>query len=232
LCALDLASAFDKVNHYALVVKLMDRAVPRVFISILLCWYGKVFTVVRWNVCISYTVKLTAGVRQSGVLSPLLFAVFVDDVLNKLKKSSLGCYLNGLCLNAIMYADDLFLLSISFCDLQRMIDICLQEFDAIDMLINVKKSVCMRIGPCHKFENSRVVVNNDALEWKHELKYLGVYLISGIRLHCNLHTARQKYFRALNGIFSKIGTRSPMTALSLINSNVRYLYCLTVLSLI
>ena len=74
-------------------------------------------------------VKLTAGVRQGGVLSPLLFAVYVDDLLIKLSKSSLGCYINGLCLNSIMHADDLLLLSISVYDLQKMIDLCLHEFD-------------------------------------------------------------------------------------------------------
>ena len=30
LCALDMSKAFDKVNHYALFNKLMDRQVPRV----------------------------------------------------------------------------------------------------------------------------------------------------------------------------------------------------------
>ena len=89
LCALDLASAFDRVNHFALFSKLMNRHVPRKFIALLKCWYDKVFTVVRWNYCLSHTVKLTAGVRQGGVLRPLRFAVFVDELLEKLKKSSL-----------------------------------------------------------------------------------------------------------------------------------------------
>jgi len=40
-----------------------------------------------------------------------------------------------------------------------------------------------------------------------------------------LQTARQKYFRALNGIFAKIGSRSsPRVILSLVNS-----FCLPVL---
>jgi len=28
LCAMDMAKAFDKVNHFALIVKLMERSVP------------------------------------------------------------------------------------------------------------------------------------------------------------------------------------------------------------
>ena len=90
LCALDLASAFDKVNNFALFTKLMDRGIPRKFLATLRCWYSKVFCTVKWNLCLSYRVQLTAGVRQGGVLSPYLFAMYVDDVLIKLRRSSLG----------------------------------------------------------------------------------------------------------------------------------------------
>ncbi len=103
----------------------MLRNVPRHFLLTLMSWYNKAFTVVRWESCFSHQVKLTAGVRQGGVLSPLLFAVFVDDLLVKLRNSSLGCYIKGICLNAAMFADDLLLLSISVCDLQRMVNVWL-----------------------------------------------------------------------------------------------------------
>lgn len=42
--------------------------------------------------------------------------------------------------------------------------------------------------------------------------------VSGNVLKCNLQTVRQKHFRALNGLFAKIGIRSPMVTLSLIDS--------------
>ena len=159
-----MASAFDRVNYFAFFSKLINRHVPRKFIALLKCWYDQVFTVVRWNYCLSHTVKLTAGVRQGGVLSPLLFAVFVDELLEKLKKSSLGCYISGICLNGVMYADDLLLLAISICDLQRMVDICIKEFEDIDMAINVKKTVCMRIGQRHKADACRIVINGESLD--------------------------------------------------------------------
>lgn len=226
LCALDLASAFDRVNHYALFSKLMDRNVPRKYIAILKCWYVKVSTVVRWNDCISHSVRLTAGVRQGGVLSPLLFALFVDDLLVKLSKCSLGCYISGICVNAVMYADDILLMSISVCDMQKMVDLCIKEFNEVDMAINVKKSICMRIGPRHNVDVSKIAINAETLEWKNELKYLGVNFLSANVIRCNLQIMRQKYFRALNGIFYKIGTRSsPMVILSLVDS-----FCIPILS--
>jgi hypothetical protein len=54
------------------------------------CWNDKMFTCVRFGPAISKFVKLQAGVRQSGVPSPHLLAVFIDDMLKLLAKSTLG----------------------------------------------------------------------------------------------------------------------------------------------
>jgi len=48
-----------------------------------------------------------------------------------------------------MYADDLILLSISLVDMQSMINICVEEFDSIGMIVNSQKSSCLRNGPPH-----------------------------------------------------------------------------------
>ena len=72
-----------------------------------------------------------------------LFACYVDEMLRKLNNSGLGCHINHLCYNAIMYADDILLMSISISDLQILVDICSKELILIDMIVNVCKSVCM-----------------------------------------------------------------------------------------
>ena len=113
-------------------------------------------------------VQLKAGVRQGAVLSPYLFAIFVDDLLIKLQHSKLGCHVSRNCLNAIMYADELLLMSISVNDLQLMVNLCIEEFENLDMLINVKKSVCMRIGHRHVAIVNNIVRQNQSMDWKCE----------------------------------------------------------------
>lgn len=56
LCALDLAKAFDKINHHALFLKLMDRNIPLKYIHLLRCWYAKLFTIVKWKDSLSSSV--------------------------------------------------------------------------------------------------------------------------------------------------------------------------------
>ena len=43
----NMAKAFDKVNHYALFIKLLDRNVPLAIMNILINWYSVSAAVVR-----------------------------------------------------------------------------------------------------------------------------------------------------------------------------------------
>ena len=169
LCALDMSKAFDRVNHYALFIKLMDRNVPVALINILIHWYGICTAFVRWDSEFSDVICLQCGVRQGGVLSPVLFTVYVNDVIMALSVSGYGCYFHSLFVGCIMYADDLMLLSPSLCDLQLMIDICCDELEKIDMSLNVSKSQ-VRIGELHARKVNSVVINGSPVEFVAEMK--------------------------------------------------------------
>ena len=49
LCALDISKAFDKMNHYALYIKLMHRNVPHSFLAELMNRYSKCCAFVLWG---------------------------------------------------------------------------------------------------------------------------------------------------------------------------------------
>ena len=108
VCMLDMSKAFDKINHYALYIKLIKRNVPCTFLRVIINWYAKCTAVVRWNSAYSETFKVMCGVRQGGVLSPVLFAVYVNDLIERLKKSRLGCFVTDLywavlCMQMTLY---------------------------------------------------------------------------------------------------------------------------------
>ena len=49
------------------------------------------------------------GVKQGGVLSPLLFCVYLDGLLSALSKSKVGCFIGDFFTGALAYADDIVL---------------------------------------------------------------------------------------------------------------------------
>ena len=78
-------------------------------------------------------IRMTCGVRQGGVLSPVLFAIYVDDIANSLCSSKLSCFVGEMYVSCFMYADDIMLLSASINMLQRMLKICETEAYCLDM---------------------------------------------------------------------------------------------------
>ena len=59
----------------------------------------------------SSTFRITNGTRQGSVLSPILFSVYLDDLLISLRKLQLGCHIGEWWFVALGYADDLILLA-------------------------------------------------------------------------------------------------------------------------
>ena len=57
--------------------------------------------------------QLTRGIRQGGVLTPYLFAVYVDDLIASVEHIRFGCFNKSTCISIVMYADDILLLSSS-----------------------------------------------------------------------------------------------------------------------
>ena len=55
--------------------------------------------------------KVSNGVRQGGVLSPVLFSVYLDGLLQKLAASGVGCHWGNLFAGSVCYADDIVLLA-------------------------------------------------------------------------------------------------------------------------
>jgi len=74
------------------------------------------------------------------------------------------------------------------------------------MVINVKKSCCMCIGPRNDYTVSNIVTcDGHELPWSNEIRYLGIYIVQSRQFKCSLAYAKKLFFRSLNAIFGKIG---------------------------
>jgi len=112
----------------------------------------------------------------------------------------------------------------SITHLQRMVNICHEVLGACDLKLNSTKCVCLRIGPRFKITDCKVCIEDQPLLWKSEFRHLGVFIISGKKFKCNLQNAKQKFYRAANGVLGKIGVSNHNLILSLIDT-----FCMPVL---
>jgi len=206
LCALDLKKAFDKVNHHGLFVKLMNRLLPDNILTVLEYWYGLCSTCVRWGSVFSRFFQLKCGVRQGGVLSPYLFACYIDDIVDVLHRSGLGCNMKHVPVCIFLYADDIILISPSVDALQKMIVICELELALLEMALNPKKSVCIRFGPRFDAKCAPLVSNSGQhLAWVTTCRYLGVFFHAHRNFKCVFDNAKKAYYRSFNSVFGKVG---------------------------
>ena len=51
------------------------------------------------------------GVKQGGVLSPILFAIYTDGLLKRLEETGVGCHMGSRFAGSLAYADDITLLA-------------------------------------------------------------------------------------------------------------------------
>ena len=147
---LDASKAFDRVNYIKLFDKLLSKGMCPLTVRLLLNMYTKQKLQVKWNNRLSLKFDVTNGVRQGGVLSPLLFSLYVDDLLEKLKNNGIGCHIGHHFVGAFGYADDLILLSPSVQDMEKMIKICEEYADEHNILFNGKKSMYLVFGEYRK----------------------------------------------------------------------------------
>jgi len=117
---LDASKAFDKVLQNGLFLKLIKRNVPSGFVKLLKNWYSRLSCMVRWNSKLGTAFPILCGVRQGGILSPFLFAIYVDDLISSLRQCGYGVYIGTLFVRCVVYADDIVLLSVSCFDLPKI----------------------------------------------------------------------------------------------------------------
>ena len=140
---IDASKAFDRLCHSKLFEVLETYNVCPLVRRLLYNIYSRSEMHVQWNSTQPPPFSLNNGVKQGGVLSPILFSIYIDSLLQKLKESGLGCHVGRTFAGAFGYADDLALISPSLSGLRQMIKICEKYAIEYSIVFNPVKSKLM-----------------------------------------------------------------------------------------
>jgi hypothetical protein len=137
---LDASKAFDRVNYIRLFSLLRRRGLCPLLTRFLLMLYAGQSLSVKWQEETSSPFGCRNGVKQGAVVSPVLFCIYMDTLLQRLEGSGLGCHVGHKFIGAISYADDLTLIAPTHEATQRMLIICEEFANEYDVLFNSTKS--------------------------------------------------------------------------------------------
>ena len=146
-CFLDVSKAFDKVDHGLLFQKLEERGLPPTILNFLIQWYSTQKMSVQWSHnCHSSGFSVSNGVRKGGVLSPFLFAVYLDSLLKELSLSGVGCRWRWMFAGVFSFADDIVLLAPCPSALRKMLSLCSTYAESHGIIFNTEKTqlICFR----------------------------------------------------------------------------------------
>ena len=92
---MDLSKAFDTLNHEILLYKLNYYGIRGITLSWFKSYLSHRSQFVVCNNCSSPKLPITCGVPQGSILGPLLFLIYINDIINSSSK-----------LSYILFADD------------------------------------------------------------------------------------------------------------------------------
>ena len=152
---------------------------PPLIVRFLINCYVNQSISVSWNKHRSESFGCLNGVKQGGVLLPILFTVYIDELLLKLRSLGFGCYIDDTFVGELGYADDVTLMSPSICGLKQMVDICETFAAEYDIKFNENKTVAILFGngespECH------LKLNGQPVTWLREVKHLGNIVTSDL----------------------------------------------------
>ena len=119
---LDVSKAYDTVWCDGLWRKMQQYGVEEKFVRICRGLYKGIEASVVLEGEQSRWFLVETGLRQGCPLSPLLYSIYVMDMMKQLEEKCLGVIMDGMWCGGLMYADDIILLAETG-ELQEMLDV-------------------------------------------------------------------------------------------------------------
>lgn len=217
VCYIDFARAFDTVSHPKLIHKLVSYGIRGPLLSWIANWLSNRTQTVRVDSAHSVPFTVTSGVPQGSCLGPLLFLLYINDIIDVLSDDCIG----------FLFADDLKIVSSRpknspISHLQTAIDSLSVWCNHWQMTINSSKTVILhpgRTNPCLTY-----TYINSALTSCKSVRDLGVLLAHDLSFRDHIVHITTKATKCINFLFIALKTKSSDVLIHAYKS-----YCLPIL---
>jgi hypothetical protein len=163
------------VSHDILFEKLINKGLSEVVVNTIKLIYSN--SKLKVNT-LSDTININGGVLQGSIISPMLFNVYIDDLIRKLKKE---------CFEVLAYADDIAVICTGEAQLSNAFVILDEWCKANSMVVNKTKSGIIRIG---KMAKENTFIQGYPVVGKY--RYLGVWINKDVNCQAHIDAISKK----------------------------------------
>ena len=225
-CFVDFKKAFDTIPRDLLFTKLLDHGITGKFFNILKTFYTNDNCCVKVGPKITDTFQANQGVKQGCILSPLLFNIFLSDLIPYFNKEECKPlkFDNSKTIGSLVWADDLVVLSESEEGLQNMLQNLSVYAEENRIKINSTKTKCMIFNKTGRFLRRSFKVGHEIIYTTNNYKYLGFIITPSGEISTGLKDLKDRALRAYYSLKSKMGRYfmlCPSTSLHLFDSLIK-----------
>ena len=214
---LDCSRAFDTCQFSTLFSRLIDRGMPAIIVRVIIFVYQEQYAWVKWDSMRSSRFSIVNGTRQGSILSPALFALYVDELLTELRKLGIGCKVANLYMGAFGFCDDLLLLAPTRDGMQIMIDTCERFARRVNLQFSTdpdpskSKSKCIFVCGISKRRQkpAPLTLNGKQLPWVESALHLGHVLHESGTMEQDMKAKRASFIADSTECRESFGFASP-----------------------
>ena len=219
-CLLDVKKGFPSVRFADLFLKCLEgKKLPPIVVRVLMYMYQEQSGHIKLRGRRSASFELGNGIREGAAASPILWAVYADGVLVLLRQSGLGCYVAGVWMGAVMYADDLALLATNRTMLSKMLALVVEHGASLNLIF----SSCQDVQKCKSFcifftggttprrvvYPAPLVLNGVKLPWRPSAVHLGHKLHQDLTMNADAKEKRAKFISRSVEVRSQFSFAAP-----------------------
>ena len=177
-CFVDMAKAFDRVNRDILFIKLANIGVSGNMLESIKTIYADCQASVSVNGSYTDFFSIASGVKQGDVISPTLFAIFINDLVKGIKQLDMGVEISSdFKISILLFADDIVLIAPNELNLQSMLDYLSKWCTENQMEVNIKKTKIVHFRKSNiKRTEFNFHLGDQQIDVCETYKYLGIVL--------------------------------------------------------